>query len=125
MAKQSFVFCKVCKTMFLKSEVKDHSCPGCECDFDEYRPENWELDPFDPQSWSFGYKEFKVIESVHGKSSNEVLEIKSRSMATRIVEHLFLLLGGLVLCGLVLILIVLYSIDTLSSTLLFLSAFIR
>jgi len=78
MAKHSFVFCKMCKTMFLKSEVKDNCCPGCKCNYGEHLPEEYELDPFKPQSWSFA--EMKLQSQFHSQSTNEQFEYTDKEL---------------------------------------------
>jgi len=72
MAKHKFVFCNQCNTMFLKTGKR---CPGCSCYYTDSQTEDWELDPFEPQSWPFPKP--KIRKSFYEKSTNEQYCVES------------------------------------------------
>jgi len=90
MAKHSFVFCKMCETMFLKSEVKDNRCPGCQnaLGFMEHYQEEYELDPFEPQSWPFGEHRIRLHKTIHSKSTNGQFEYTMKNRLRNLVIFL-------------------------------------
>jgi len=93
MPTHSFFFCSHCNEMFLNQANK--RCPGCNCEYSQYRPEKWELDPFDPQSWPFTKP--KIKKAFDEKSTNEQYcietEISSKQrLATSALLILFSLL---------------------------------
>jgi len=99
MPKQSFIFCRECSTMFLKSEIKSkggkRECPNCKRFMKEGESECWEFDPFDLHSWPF--REVKVSRSFHEITTNEQYECESNHWGTKVLQYVFTCMFGCVL----------------------------
>jgi len=87
MPKLSFIFCTQCQKSFVKP-LENKFCPVCKQNFDS-PPEEWELDPFEPQSWPFPIP--KVKSKFYEKSTNEQYYTTTGILynINRYLSHLF------------------------------------